>query len=145
MTEHERTDAVEEPKLYGLIGWKTLKLDLEAAVEQIVEDAWEEAVDEEWPAVAARMTWPLRISVYRTLKLPKPERLADRILEYILEYLDEDYGYPEGDGTKPTESMQTAAIDFAKAIIAGYVPWAYEPTGEVVEVTQEQANAIWLA
>ena len=62
------------------------------------------------------------------------------MLNKVLDDLDCDYGNPDEDSTKPTEAMWEAALAFARVVVAEYVPWACEPTGEVVEYTREQAK-----
>jgi len=59
---------------------------------------------------------------------------AESILENALERLDEEYGNPDGDYTKPTPAMTAAAEAFAKVLAAEYSVWACEPTGEKVTV-----------
>jgi hypothetical protein len=57
----------------------------------------------------------------------------------MLETLDEEHSDPEGDYTRPTPTMQAAALAFAQAVTSEYVSWACEPTGKVIEVTREEA------
>lgn len=59
---------------------------------------------------------------------------AKNLVEDLLESLEDDYGDPDGDGTKPTERMIEAAEQFIKVIEHEYVPWAMEKTGESVTV-----------
>lgn len=59
---------------------------------------------------------------------------AESILEYALERLDEVYGDPGGDYTKPTPAMTAAAEAFAKALAAEYHVWRCEPTGQRITV-----------
>ena len=52
---------------------------------------------------------------------------GERILENVLENLDDDHGQPgPGPGTKPTPAMTEAAHAFAIAIEDGYESWACE-------------------
>ena len=59
---------------------------------------------------------------------------AERVLERLLESLDDEYGDPDGDYTEPTDSMKQAAEAFVRAVVAEYTPWACEPTGNEVRV-----------
>ena len=58
----------------------------------------------------------------------------------VLDNLGCVYGNPDAVPTKPTEAMREAVFTFARVVVAEYVPWACEPTGEVVEYTREQAK-----
>jgi hypothetical protein len=132
----------EELELYGLDGWEHLETDVDAVVERAIDDACEKA-GESFGTIAARITWPLRIGVYHRMTLPEPERLATQILDNLLDYLDEDYGDPEGNHiSKSTPAMQEAALACAKVVRECYVSWACEPTGKVITVTQEEARAM---
>lgn len=53
-------------------------------------------------------------------------------LNDILEGLDEEYGNPEGDYTKPTDAMKKAQEVFLKVVAEEYSSWA---CAEVVEKT----------
>jgi hypothetical protein len=57
--------------------------------------------------------------------------------------LDEEYSDPDGDYTKPTERMKVVARVFVDAVLNDYQAWACEPTGEVVEITWEDAWRVW--
>ena len=47
-------------------------------------------------------------------------------LEYCLEGLDEEYGDPDGEYSKPTETMKAAEKTFLEIIQKEYKPWACE-------------------
>lgn len=74
---------------------------------------------------------------------------GERILENVLENLDDDHGQPgPGPGTKPTHAMIEAAHAFAIAIEDGYESWACEVVEKRVINVREwcAANAPeWLA
>ena len=59
-----------------------------------------------------------------------------RVLEDVLEALDEEHGDPESNGSDgpPTDKMEKAAAQFCKIIEAEYVAWNCEQTGETVTV-----------
>jgi hypothetical protein len=130
---------MSDERMYGLDGWDTLEDDLDDVVDRAVEDACETA----WEGaerIMGRMQWPLRVWVYRRMPLPTPERLAERILTTALNSLDEEYGDPDGRAPEPTPAMQEPAMACAKVILAEYKPWACEPTGEFIEITQAEAQ-----
>lgn len=93
---------------------------------------------------AASQEWPMKIDVYRRMNhWQKRQRLAERALDQFLEDLDEEYGDPDGDNTEPTETMKAASLAFADAILKEYTPFFCEPTGEVVEITKQEAEEAW--
>lgn len=51
---------------------------------------------------------------------------VDRLLESVIEPLDEELGDPDGDYTEPTAAMLEAAKAFAKVVEKEYVQWACE-------------------
>lgn len=58
---------------------------------------------------------------------------AGSTLERVLEWLDEEYGDPDGsDNTEPTEEMIEAEKELHNAILRGYHSWACERVVEVV-------------
>ena len=127
---------------YGLEAWERLESDPDDAVERVLEYACRE-VGEGFDAMAARVEWPIRILAYRRKVVPverRAARIAARAIEDALEDLDADYSDPDGNETEPTEGMKAAALAFAKAVIAEYVPYTCEPTGEVIEYTREQVE-----
>jgi hypothetical protein len=68
--------------------------------------------------------WPEKITLYgfvrETLKLGNE---AARILEQLLEGLDEEYGNPEK-ATTETEGMKKAAEEFVQKVAAEYQVWS---------------------
>lgn len=56
----------------------------------------------------------------------KPEFLSDSLLGSALEGLDEEFGDPDGNHTKPTQNMKDAEKVFIEAILAEYEPWMCE-------------------
>jgi hypothetical protein len=52
---------------------------------------------------------------------------TERVLESVLETLDEEYGNPDGDVPEaPTDAMIAAAKAFEAVVLAEYKPWACE-------------------
>lgn len=80
------------------------------------------------------------LKVYGFARMKIPDNYLDegRLVEDVLERLDEEFGNWE-EGTEPTEAMLEAARTFHKAIIAEYSVW----TCEVVE-TVEVDVAEWI-
>lgn len=139
--------STEEPeKLYGLDGWETLEDSVEAVVERVFE-GFDLAVgesDESCAATADRMEWPMKVNTFKRMTVGEEETnaLARRALDNMLDDLGDEYGDPDGDDTEATESMKAAALAFAKTVVDGFVPWACNATGDVIEVTREQAMAM---
>ncbi len=93
---------------------------------------------------------PIKIVEYRRVQFTESDvkALADRVLEYVIDRLDEDHADPDSyDRTEETEKMQQAALTFAKVITDEYIPWECEPTGKVIEWSEEEVEkfmeAIW--
>jgi hypothetical protein len=127
---------------YGLEHWERLEMDPESVVERVLEDACDK-VGEGFDALAARIEWPIRILVYKRRDIGGEacaESIAARAIEHALENLDEEYADPDGDYTKATDRIKDAARAFGRAVVADYVSWSCEPTGEVIEYTREQAE-----
>ena len=126
--------------LYGLEGWETLEDDPEVVLERVFDEACIgiESFDE----IADRLDWPIRVLEYKRMGLPEgsAEGIAEDVLNKVLDDLDCEYGNPDEDYTTSTEAMREAAFAFARVVVAEYVPWACEPTGEVIEYTREQAK-----
>jgi len=129
-----------DDKLYGLADSdEALMDDPDEALERVMENACENP-GEPFDATAARIEWPIRVLVYRRMSLSEDDakRLSEDVLERTLENLDEERSNPDGDPTEPTEGMRAAALAFGRAVVADYVSWACEPTGEFLEFTREQ-------
>lgn len=130
----------DEQKFYGLADQEKLDDELHDVIERAVEDACE-VVGEGTDVIISRMLWPLRVLVYRHAELASPEELGRIALDALLENLYEKYGNEDECGPdEPTDAMIQAATALGKAVREEYVPWACEPTGEVIEVTEEQAR-----
>lgn len=133
----------KDDRCYGLDHQERLDAEPEDVVEGLLGAAVERP-DEPFDATADRMTWPLKVHVFRRVSLIRHiPLLALNAVEGMLERLDEDYAGEDAAATKPTEAMKAAAVALAQAVVAEYVPWACEPTGEVIEYTREQAKALW--
>lgn len=134
-----KTKTHEEQKFYGLDGQERLKTDLDDVVSQVVDDA-RETIGESFDVITSRISWPIRVLVYRKATMGEPEMFADCVIEDLLDRMDEEYGNPDGDLAVATPTMREAATTFVKTVMAEYTPWECEPTGEVIEVTQNEAR-----
>jgi hypothetical protein len=127
---------------YGLKHWERLEMDPDDVVERVLEGACYE-VGEGFDAIAARIEWPIRILVYKRCDIGGEvcaQRIADGAIEQALDNLDEEYADPDGTYTEATDNMKAAALAFGWAVVADYVSWKCEPTGEVIEYTRDQAE-----
>jgi hypothetical protein len=66
---------------------------------------------------------------------------VDSMLERVYEWLDDDYGDPDGDSTVPPECVVEKAHDLADLILQHYHVWRCEPTGITFEVDVKK----WIA
>lgn len=132
----------KDDTLYGLLDWEYLKHDPDEAVEEIVDQAVAR-VGEPFEITASHITWPLRIHVFKRRNIGGEGAVNDiarRVIEDTLERLEEEYGDWKSDKEPtPTPAMKAAALAFGRAVVAGYVPFMCEPTGEVIEYTRAQA------
>jgi len=127
-----------DERMYGLADDERLEVEAEAVVERVLDDACD-VPGEPFEATAARVTWPIKVDVFRRMEVSNTaEHLGEDALGRALEQLDEEYSDPDGDMTEPTDAMKAAALAFGKAVLADYKPWACERTGEVIEFTREQ-------
>lgn len=74
---------------------------------------------------------------FAPMDLPEPEFIAGKILEQVLERLDEDYADPEGDNTVADQAMKDAALTCAMVILGAYRVWSCEKVSEVVVLVRE--------
>ena len=127
--------------LYGFDGDEQLEHnDPDEVVREHLDDLWDS--DRCWAECVSTVKWPLRVLEFRRMK-PTPGTLAESALDDVLMALDEEYADHDGNPTEPTEGMKAAAKAFVDAVLAEYVVWAHEPTGKVLEYTEEQARKIW--
>lgn len=92
--------------------------------------------------LADEKQWPLKVYVYRRKTFSEGDKAlqARRAINWMLDDLDETCGDNDGTPTEPTEAMREAAKTFVEAVCREYVPWACERTGEVIEVTRDEAR-----
>lgn len=129
-------------KCYGFEGDERLETDPDEVVQRYMDSLAEP--DESFERFTVRVNWPLVVLVFRRMDVGRhADSIARNALDDALERLDEEYGDPDGTPSEPTEKMKSAAMAFAKDLLAEYVVWACEPTGETVEYTAEQARKIW--
>lgn len=101
-------------------------------VSQSIENA--DSVGEPLVTVLSRLGWPMTIREFQHQKICYSTRLrkAKRVIEYLLEELDEDYG--DGDNyTAPDKEMEKAASVFVNAVADRYPVWIVEATGRTKE------------
>lgn len=120
----------EPESFWGMDGWESLESDIEDAVKRYVGDACETALVE----MVEKAEWPAVFNEHKHAKKPD----AARVLERVLENLDEDLGNPDGDATEPTPKMLAAM----QTILDEYTVWNCEETGKTVTVTKEEALAM---
>lgn len=136
MGESMKKDVV----FYGIEGWERLESSAEEVVERMLDESCER-VGEDFDAIADRLNWPIPIRVFKRMDIEGMATcIGETALERALEDLDEQYSDPSGDYSTPTEAMKKAAQTFGRAVIADYVPWACQPTGEVIQYTREEAR-----
>ncbi len=131
---------MNEP-LYGYEDSEKLFDSLDELLEEWVYQRKDDSTLDE---AASNEEWPMKICVFRRMNHWKSRHLlADRTLDRLLEDLDEEYGDHDGDPTEPSDAMKRAALAFADSILKEYTPFMCEPTGEVVEITKQQAEEAW--
>ena len=124
MSEYEAT-------FYGVSGQENLDICVEDVIETLMNDSCND------------IEYPIEIIVFRRMKITKNiKEFANRFTENILEQLDDEFGNPDDDWTKPTENMIEAGIKFAKVIESEYKVFMCEPTGEILKYTEEMVKEI---
>ena len=83
------------------------------------------AIEEELDARNGIDGLPRTLEICGFVRADKPtaESLLDNGLEYLLEYLDDNYGNPE-EYTVPTDTMKEAAKVFVQAVLNEYTVWS---------------------
>ena len=113
---------------YGDKGQERLDTDPEDTVRSITED---EGYDD----------FPVKVYVFEPMDaIGEVDVYAKRILEDILENLDEDYGDPDGDIFEPTQKMKDAALKLAIVMKQEYVNFICELTGEILEYSKKETE-----
>lgn len=136
----KRQTMTPQDRLYGLEHQEQLDTNIESVVGRVLDDACHYA-GESFDAIAERVAWPIKVRVFRRMDVSKLKGIiAQNALEHVLELLDEEHADPDGDSAEPTAGMISASEAFAAAIVSDYVSWACEPTGEVVEITKDEAR-----
>lgn len=91
--------------------------------ERLTHDDMDEAIEAILDAWDGPLTGTVTVCGFARM----PFRLDfDRILDDILERLDEELSNPDGEPTEPTPKMRAAAEALVDAIKADYVVWACE-------------------
>ena len=131
---------------YGLDGWEVLVGTQEEVIERALEDEVEIGGNG-FDAAADQMVWPMRIIVSTPIDITDDgyaEAIGRNALEDALDNLDNEYGDPGGDITESTKAMKEAASFLGRVVLSEYMPWMCVPTGEVIEVTREEARGWWM-
>lgn len=74
---------------------------------------------------------------YARAELPSVESMRDDILEHMAEYLDDEYGDPDGARWTPYGDVVDAAAELAKRIRDGYEPWRCDRVEERTFTAEE--------
>lgn len=123
----------KEEKFYGYKDQEQLSRDPEDVVIYMMENG-------EYEDYA---NFPIKVYEFESISIAKNEETFARdILEDLLERLDNNYGDPDSNGTKPTEDMKRASLELAKVMLKDYQSWTCEETGKVIEFSKEQAEKI---
>lgn len=141
MSELYMDEEVANILMYGLADDERLSEEMDDIIERVLDDACEK-VGESFDAIASRIEWPIKVKVFRRKVISDNEkaRIAEYLLDQLLEKLDEENMDTDGDPTKATASMREASKAFVESVVSGYFVWACEPTGVVVEISREQAK-----
>jgi hypothetical protein len=105
-----------------------------------MDDAIEEALDfrlsPSMTAADVLATLPDEITVYGySHQVLDPQRIGEHALDALLEYLDDEYGDPDGRASEPTNTTKEAANTFAAVVIKDYVVWTCDEVEQhVVDV-----------
>jgi hypothetical protein len=105
-----------------------------------MDDAIEEALDfrlsTTMTAAEVLAALPDEITVYGySHQVLNPQRIGEHALDELLEYLDDEYGDPDGGSEEPTDAMRAAAQAFAEAVVKDFVVWACDEVEQrVVDV-----------
>lgn len=100
--------------------------EIDDVVEDFLDNFWEPDMTPQ--QFLDKIPEEIEVIGYKRMK-PTVEQ-CDRALEDLLEFLDEEYGNPNGEATKPTEAMKAAEREFIEKVLAEYEVWACEPSGE---------------
>lgn len=98
-----------------------------------IEDHLDGLLSPETRDVLAALPAEIEVMGYERMR-PTPKDVGD-FLDDVLTRLDEEYGDPDGDGTKSTPRMLEAERAFIAAVLDDYQSWACEQThSETVNV-----------
>lgn len=93
-----------------------------------IEDAVDYILDGMHPDVPEEVV----VVAVRSRKITAQDVGIRDILERTLEYLDEEYGDPDGGASDPTPAMEEAAKKLAEVIARDYEVWICDPVLRVV-------------
>uniref|UniRef100_A0A6H1ZXB4 Uncharacterized protein n=1 Tax=viral metagenome TaxID=1070528 RepID=A0A6H1ZXB4_9ZZZZ len=70
--------------------------------------------------------FPDKITLYCYSRIKVEESNCNDSLNELIEYLDEEFGDPEGDPSEITDKMREAEKEFVRVVVSEYTPWACE-------------------
>lgn len=106
----------------------------EEGVEVLTETEMEDAIVLWADNIVGPLPEAVTVYGFAPLELPTAERIADYVLDHIIEFLDQDFGNQvDGPDTQVTSELKGAALAFAKVLRAEYPVWACEQVEERVE------------
>lgn len=89
----------------------------------------------------------ITVYAWKRVRMPDDEPDPERVLEDVLERLDEEHGDPD-EATAPTAEMEQAAATFCAAIRCLYTVWQCERIGEAtvnVDAFVREEHPEWLS
>lgn len=118
-----------EPKYWTCgDGERLTHTDIHDAVIDHIDNALYDTPEPDWPETVTVVGYAQDVISDRT-----KQNVAERALETVIEYLDEDYGPDEG-LTGYTDEMREAAKEFIEKIVAEFPVW------RCTEVTRVEVN-----
>lgn len=117
------SETKREPK------WWSVDREREQLYATEIEEAVQEWLDDMGPGRPIPET--VEVHGFAPMELPPVEKIAARVLEYLGEWLAEDYGDPDGyDPTDWNEKAKAAAAEFARVVREEFHVWACEPVAK---------------
>lgn len=114
--------------------WWSVDRERERLYATEIEEAVQEWYDDLYPDQIVPET--VEVHGFAPMELPPAEKIAADVLEYVGEWLEEDYGDPDDGGpTNWNEKAKAAAAEFARVVREEFYVWACEPVArETVRV-----------
>lgn len=112
--------------------------DTETLQHELVEDAVREYLDDFMSPHMTQEDWDRLPETFEVLgynRMTPNVECYCRMLEDLLEYLDEEFGNPNGDPTQPTPGMQQAEKEFIEKVLKEYEVYQCEYSGDKVTIS----------